>query len=291
MRAYLIMKKLIPTFILLVFLAPVLFAQNPVTNTVQAGPAKAKESEPKIGEKVYLTEPIGGPMVSVPAGEFFMGCNEGADKECYKNEKPYHRVYLDAYYIDKYELTNMEYTKCIGAGGCKEPKWGNWHRDLSWENHPVVGITWIQAEAYCKWAGKRLPTEAEWEKAAKGTDGRIYPWGDEAGTCEYAILFEDRKAGCGRNSTWPVGSKPKGASPYGVMDMAGNVFEWVSDWYDGKYYKNSPASNPSGPMSGGDRVWRGGSWYQYNYPTSRRSHSKPDSFGQEIGFRCARDAK
>jgi formylglycine-generating enzyme required for sulfatase activity len=261
-----------------------------------ADPGGDKETEVS-GKK---DEPV--PMVLIPAGEFMMGCNSSMDNQCASDEKPYHRAYLDKYYIDKYEVTNAEYRRCVAAGSCKELKWTDRYRDLSWDNHPVVGVNWFHADNYCGWAGKRLPTEAEWEKAARGKDGRLYPWGGETATCDYAVIYQylGRKFifskysyGCDRSSNWPVGSKPDGASPYGLMDMAGNVGEWVNDWHGGDYYRNSPAQNPSGPASGKYRVWRGGSWYSDSYAAraSSRFKGKPAYISEDLGFRCARDAK
>ena len=160
-------------------------------------------------------------MVSVPAGEFWMGCNEQADKRCNFDEKPYHKVYLDAYYIDKYEVTQSEYNECVTTDKCP----ANRKKDgFTGDRQPVIGVSWEDADTYCKWAGKRLPTEAEWEKAARGTDGRVYPWGNS---------FDPTRANYAGalGKTSEVGSYPSGASPYGALNMAGNVWEWVADWY------------------------------------------------------------
>jgi len=255
-------------------------------------------SEPQPGKEVHPEGAKGGPMVIIPAGEFMMGCNESVDNQCGSDEKPYHRVYLDAYYIDKHEVTVAEYRKCVNAGGCKDPDTGqycNWGQS-GHESHPINCVDWNQAQDYCSWAGKRLPTEAEWEKAARGTDGRKYPWGNETASCQYAVMSEGG-GGCGRNFTWPVCSKTQGNSPYGLCDMAGNVWEWVSDWYDEDYYGSSPSQNPQGPSTGQLRVLRGGSWSFYNpgdlrasyrvrhVPTVRRSR-----YGL-VGFRCVRRVK
>ena len=237
--------------------------------------AAAKESHPP-GTK-------GGPMILIPAGEFGMGCNAQMDSSCYENEKPYHKIYLDAYDIDKYEVTQTEYGQCVSAGKCKDNKKVE---GFSGDHQPVMGVNWEDAEGYCQWAGKRLPTEAEWEKAARGTDGRIYPWGNQASNCNLANI-----SGCG-SATKAVGSYPSGASPYGVMDLAGNVWEWVNDRYDRYYYANSPSRNPSGPSSGSTMVLRGGSW-DYNAKLLRASargaeFSGGRSFSLGYGFRCAR---
>jgi len=194
-------------------------------------------------------------MVLIPAGEFQMGSNESDD------EKPIHTVYLDAFYIDKYEVTNAQYKKFMDAKGYKAP--GYWNDPkYNAPNHPVVGVTWNDAKAYADWAGKRLPTEAEWEKAARGgVTGKKYVWGDEWPPPNKAGNFDNSITKDGYTYTAPVGSfKPNG---YGLYDMAGNVWEWCADWYDNNYYFTSTKSNPAGPSSGTYHVCRGGSWYYY----------------------------
>ncbi|MDE3089110.1 MAG: SUMF1/EgtB/PvdO family nonheme iron enzyme, partial [Chloroflexota bacterium] len=187
------------------------------------------------------------PMVYVPAGEFTMGSND------YDWEKPPHTVYLDGFWIDKYEVTNALYKKCVDSGTCKVADMGEY--DPSGKpNRPVVQVTWYDANTFCQWAGKRLPTEAEWEKAARGTDARTWPWGNDWNPSKL------NSWDAGPHTTTDVGTYPQGASPYGALDMAGNVWEWVADWYSSNYYANSPKNNPKGPDSGGYRVMRGGSW-------------------------------
>jgi len=237
---------------------------------------------------------IRGDMVMVPAGEFMMGCNSKVDKQCAEaeDEKPYHKVYLDAFYIDKFEVTVQQYGACVQAGNCSNPNTGgacNWGVSGR-ETHPINCIDWNQADTFCKWAGKRLPTEAEWEKAARGTDGRKYPWGNREASCSYAVMWENGQSGCGKNSTWPVGSKPSGASPYGAMDMAGNVWEWVADWYGANYYQSSPRSNPTDTASGTGRVLRGGGWDDSPLilRPSLRLRFDPSSRSDFLGVRCAR---
>ena len=220
-------------------------------------------------------------MVYVPAGEFIMGSDEGDS-----DEQPLHTVYLDAFYADKTEVTNAQYRKCVEAGGCDTPVKTTYYDNADYTQHPVVYVSWNDADAYCRWAGKRLPTEAEWEKAARGADGRTYPWG-EGIDCDHAQYSE-----CG-GGTMPVGSKPKGASPYGALDMVGNVWEWVADWYDSNYYIQSPERNPPGPDSGEGRVLRGGSWHsnqRFTYCAYRVCNVPRHSYFY-VGFRCARDSQ
>jgi len=208
-------------------------------------------AEANIGDT--WTRPADGMvMVYVPAGEFLTGSGD-ADSQAFNNEKLQHTVYLDGYWIDRTEVTNAQYRKCVEAGACQEP--GCWGVEtLDAPDQPVVCVSWDDALAYAAWAGGRLPTEAEWEKAARGTDGRIYPWGNSAPNCGKANYSD-----CTRRPT-VVGSCPIGASPYGALDMAGNVWEWVADRYGAEYYARSPARNPQGPDAGDQRVLRGGAF-------------------------------
>ena len=186
-------------------------------------------------------------MHHVPEGEFTMGHDESA----FAPERPAHIVFLDAYWIDRYEVNNAQYRLCVDQGVCAAPKaWDdvNFNADAQ----PAI-VDWEGARAYCEWAGGRLPTEAEWEKAARGTDERIWPWGNEF-VANRANLSSDED---GYGHTAPVGSFPEDTSPYGLLDVAGNAAEWVSDWFDREYYGRSPASNPTGPASGDQRVHRG----------------------------------
>lgn len=227
-------------------------------------------------------------MVLIPKGEFMMGSSEHADEA-------QHRVVLDGYLIDKYETSNARYKEFMKATGHPAPAYWDDPR-LSKPEQPVVGVSWTDASAFCKWDGKRLPTEAEWERAAKGPDGdRHYPWGHH---------LDSKKANYGQNvgHTMPVDSYPEGVSGFGVYNMAGNVFEWVADWYAPKYYKESMALNPQGPDKGYNfanqgavRVLRGGSWLapETSLHTSHRFWNQPDnnSYGVGLGFRCAKSVK
>jgi formylglycine-generating enzyme required for sulfatase activity len=200
-------------------------------------------------------------------------------------EQPVHTVYLDAFYIDKTEVTNAQYRECVEVGACGAPS-GSYYDNALYAQHPVVWVNWNEANNYCRWAGKRLPTEAEWEKACRGTDGRTYPWG-EGIDCGYA-----QYADCA-GKTLLVGSRPKGASPYGALDMAGNVWEWVADRYDLDYYSQSPERNPPGPDSGERRVIRGGSLEDNEYLArcANRYWYYPGHGLNDVGFRCARGSQ
>ena len=248
-----------------------------------------------------------GSMLPIPAGTFQMGCDpeNNAGVSCYSQNGSgpvLHPVYLDPYQIDKYEVTNGSYAQCVAAGVCSvpysfsSPTRPSYYGNPEFADYPVMNIVWGQAGDYCKWAGKRLPTEAEWEKAARGSAGTpIYPWGDESPTCALADFGGSQ--GC-VGDTSAVGSHPSGASPYGAQDMVGNVSEWVADWWDSDYFLFSSANNPLGPVTGDYKVYRGGDWNGSNLGVATRIdpdpnlllytlNPEPDSF---IGFRCAASA-
>jgi formylglycine-generating enzyme required for sulfatase activity len=223
----------------------------------------------------------GGGMVMVPAGAFMRGCNGSIDTGCNPDENPYRRIELGAFSIDVSEVTNGMFLRCREAGACSG---GPATISAANESEPVANSDWATAVAYCTWAGKRLPTEAEWEKAARGTDGRRYPWGNDEPTCERANLGK-----CGQVVA-RAGERPSGASPYGALDMAGNLMEWVADDYDAGYYAVAPERDPGGPQNGGSKLLRGGAFVGSDV-SARTSNRYPNPPAEPLrfgGFRCAR---
>ena len=231
------------------------------------------------------------PMVEIPEGEFWMGCNESVDEGCEDDEYPYHVVNVPEFEIDITEVTVGQYRSCVDDDACLQaPSWSEHCNNIGneREDYPVNCLTWSIAEGYCQWSGKRLCSESEWEKAARGTDGRIYPWGNEEATCERAVM-NDSGVGCGTGHSWSVASKPPGT--YGLYDMVGNVSEWVADDYHNNYEAH-PTDGSVWTTGSDDRAVRGGNFenasvylraserfYQWNGPT----------FDYEIGVRCCRD--
>ena len=254
------------------------------------------------GTQTFTTQvsPVDGmSMVLVPEGEFTMGSDEGG-----MAEGPAHRVFLDAYWIDQTEVTNGMFVDFLNEEGDLQEEGVNWfdlgdsnvrihltNNRLPWivdqgmQDYPVTEVTWFGARAYCEWAGRRLPSEAEWEKAARGTDGRTYPWGEEL---DCSMANYDYCTGGGIKLT-RVGSYPAGASPCGALDMIGNVWEFTADWYSSDYYAVSPADNPQGPQAGEVRVVRGGSYQdpQENVHSFSRYWYSPTGNNDYLGFRCA----
>lgn len=244
-------------------------------------------------------------MVYIPAGEFLQGAAD--DPAAADDEFPQRSVYMKAYWIDQTEVTNAMYARFLNRAGNQKEQgffWadalsssqdirladGEWVVSPGLEDHPVREVTWFGAQAYCQWAGRGLPTEAEWEKAARGTDGRIYPWGNSQPGCETA----NYDAGCFLRVTTVIGSWPLSHSPYDVYDMAGNVWEWTADWFQADYYVTASSLNPTGSESGTEKVIRGGSYFPHDYAghirASNRESYRPTSSGPNVGFRCALDA-
>jgi len=264
-------------------------------DTGVAAPTSAPEVTvaPTLGAGSSVTRAADGMIeMYVPAGEFSMG----NDSSSFEREIPAHTVELDAYWIDQTEVTNAMYATCVAADGCAEPKdtksftYPEYFANPDFDDYPVVYVSWDMANEYCAWAGGgRLPTEAEWEKAARGTDGRYYPW---AGSdTEAPITCDKTNWGNCIGDTSPVGSYEAGKSPYGLYDVAGNVWEWVSDWYDEFYYQKSVSINPPGPGTGKERGLRGGAFdsLESKVRPSYRFSANPLAADYYIGFRCARD--
>ena len=250
--------------------------------------------------ETLTTDKDSATMVYVPAGEFLMGTSD-ADIEQYKvlfplrkisrfdNERPQRTVFVDAFYIDRTEVTNRQYKQFLAETGY-EPKHYLDYLPYNAPDLPATVLEWEDAVAYTEWAGKRLPTEAEWEKAARGTDGRFWPWGNE---WDATKLSGNDGTGLkdGYKETAPVAQFPQGASPYGALDMAGNLWEWVSDWYEADYYRNNPSNvNPRGPETGDGHVLKGGGWAE-NLDFTRCASRLGGNPGSLLrGFRCAMDA-
>jgi eukaryotic-like serine/threonine-protein kinase len=257
----------------------------------------------KLQIKTQVSLMDGMTLVYVPEGAFQMGITDDEYKKAVQlctadgtnqnkceasiiDEKPRHTVWLDAFWMDQTEITNGMYMKCVDAGICQPPQKTHSNNQLDYygakqfEAYPVIYIDWNQANKYCLWAGRRLPTEAEWEKAARGIDGRLYPWGE--------VIDSNKGNFLGRDTT-RVGIFPQGASPYGALDMAGNVWQWVADWYVSSYYTESVERNPQGPPTGGCRVIRGGSWNANSLTlrSANRYCMDPAQAEGVIGFRCA----
>jgi len=233
----------------------------------------------------------GGPMAAIPAGCFDMGDPFG---EGSPDELPVHEVCISAFQMDVHEVTNAEYAECVAGGGCTSPvdsssaTRATYYGDPAYGDFPVIWVNWSQAEQYCTWAGKRLPTEAEWEYAARGgLAGKRYPWGDAAGGAD--ANYRDSGDPWDNDTSRGEHYAPNG---YGLYDMAGNAYEWVNDWYKSDYYSESPTHDPAGPASGTSRVMRGGSWtaptFYLRMADRGRVYIPPFSVEDHVGFRCAR---
>jgi formylglycine-generating enzyme required for sulfatase activity len=239
----------------------------------------------------------GAPLRLIPGGEFLMGTSLST-RDGARDEYPERRIFLNAFYMDVFEVTNGRYLAFTKAAGHRTPEhprdknltlWRGATVPDAFKDHPVVNVAWSDAAAYCAWAGRRLPTEAEWERAARGTTGRRFPWGDMEPTRTLANYLNQWRNGAGLE---PVGSHPQGASAEGVQDLQGNVWEWVADWYDPSYYATGPSRNPKGPDEGTRKVIRGSGW-ESEAPLLRSAHrlsSDPANRNHSLGFRCAMDA-
>lgn len=282
--------------LLLVACGPSNPAPTPGTPTPARSTPEPVQPPPADSPGEFWLHPIDEmPMVYVPAGLFILG-SASAGNLSDTSESPTRTIHLDAYWIDLTEVTNGMFALCVLEGGCTPPDLGisltrsDYYANPSYGEFPVVNITWQQAADYCAWAGRRLPTEAEWEKAARGTDGRTYPWGEEPPSCEL-LMFGDPGPGkdaCGEDLA-RVGSHPLGASPYGALDMAGNAWEWVADWYSPDAYETLADSNPTGPSSGEGRVLRGGGFSDgaSAVRSANRHQTAPENPSYLVSFRCA----
>jgi formylglycine-generating enzyme required for sulfatase activity len=263
---------------------------EPPTQAPTEAPTASPTDEPVPGlppadaslGDTWIRPADGMAMVYVPGGTFQMGSDE-ADPVADANEFPQHAVALDGYWVDQTEVSNAQYERCVDDGVCRQSGLAE-DEDYAGPDHPVETVSWHDAMAFCEWAGGMLPTEAEWEYAARGPEGHIYPWGDDAPTPELCN-FDNTIIG-----TTAVGSYQAGASWCGALDMAGNAYEWVADWYDAGYYAESPADNPTGPETGDHKVLRGGSWGSDEVgvrAADRSYHLPPDHIYGGVGFRCA----
>lgn len=278
--------KLVFLFVLLACAAmPIIAILRGTTITPYEKPASETSVEVEsMAESTPGEDPISAEMVTIPAGPFVRGTESGGF-----DERPQRTIHLDAFSIDRYEVTNHQYQQFVLATGHRKPglpaRYAKSGGRMKGTNQPVVYVSWDDATEYCRWIGKRLPTEAEWEKAMRGGDGRLWPWGnrEQANGANWARVQD------GYEVSAPVGSFQDDKSPYGVMDGAGNVIEWVDDWYAETYYKGSPDQNPPSPEYGTYRVLRGGSYTTTGGDVRITSRSKmmPDFRDETIGFRCA----
>ena len=309
--------SLIPNPVIAVTLTPPV-AASPTAPTSSPAPSPSPE-----GPKPVIVDDKGVNMVLIPAGEFTMGNSmEQSLTECirlfpkdsatnckeeyFADETPSHKVYLDSYYFDKYEVTNILYKACVEAGACQPPSktasetHESYYGETEFNEYPVIWVNWNMAQTYCEWRGARLPTEAEWEKAARGISSLNYPWGNayeglKANSCDINCprKFANKSFADGFDEVAPVTSFPDGASSFGIFNMSGNVSEWVFDWYSPGYYTltNENGKNPHGPAIGEEHVFRGGSWSRFpiNLRLVTRSKKEPGFMASDLGFRCASD--
>jgi formylglycine-generating enzyme required for sulfatase activity len=275
------------------------------TNTIQpdpsltttTAPTKTYTLIPTLIPSVTITpiptivNPLdGAALINIPAGKFSMGSDPDSDPYFWGAEAPIHEVFITEYYVYMLEVTNAQYAKCVTEHQCPRPQQiysrtrREYYGNPRFDAYPVVYVTYQMAASYCVWAGGRLPSEAEWEKAARSTDGRLFPWGSALPSADLANYN-----GTGVGDTNSVGSYPSGASPYGVLDMGGNVLEWTYDLFDKGYYSYSQLDNPFGPSTGSSRVIRGGSWTSGfdGLRTVARASLRPEQSAEMVGFRCA----
>ena len=302
------MKKLLPIFVAAILFISACQLGNsgpetiaiPEANATLTAIAPGQSDENAKAGSTRVSPADGMIEVFVPAGVFTMG---GVDPRAPENEKPAHQVSMPGFWIDKVEVTNAMYALCVKSGACRLPQEfhsdsrDKYYGDSQFSDYPVIYVTWLQAKTYCEWAGRRLPTEAEWERAARGDDTRVYPWGDQipdASRANFSNLIGD---------TANVGNSSAGISPFGVLDMSGNVAEWVNDIYSDTYYTSSLSTNPQGPGGNSNtRVVRGGTYQdaEVDIRVSKRSSvlgSDPNAlidstewlgtFSPKIGFRCS----
>ncbi len=272
-----------------------------------AAPPPRKTAAPSAATRSVTSAPViqpGPNQVAIAAGEVWMGGDRANDGDCRDDEIPGRSVTVAGFFIDRTEVTVFAYAECVVEGRCSDRRVNgyagkdkrfapstrcNWQQPGR-ELHPMNCVSYPQAGGYCEYLGLRLPTEAEWERAARGDDRRLFPWGNQAANCVRAVMADENDHGCGRRTTWPAGSKGNDMSPFGVLDMAGNLREWVADWYAADFYRTGPKRNPKGPAQGSRRVTRGGSWgspaMRY-LRTSARYAERPSQRSRYMGFRCA----
>ena len=303
------MSRKILSVLLLMFLlsgcimqTPLETAQPVVEEEVEDVPAEVTEpiiedSGEPVAEPIAFVLPEG--MVLIPATKYTMGCDPEHNNgfNCPSDELPQHEVSLSAFAIDIFEVTNVQYAECVAADGCLPPiatasqARVDYYENPEYANFPMINVKWEEAQAYCRWAGKRLPTEAEWELAARGTTPKAYSWGDEAPDCTKTNIYHDASMSTCVGDTVAVGSYPDGASEFGVMDMTGNVWEWVADSYIADFYGVSPIDNPQAEEANQVYTVRGGGWAA-NWLTARvtsRAYDLNFYSGVDLGFRCAVD--
>ena len=281
---------------------------HPTATIIDSGPLPRLQAE----SLTWVSPSDGMKLIGIPAGGFWMGSGTD-DVYAEPDEWPLRRVQLAGYWMDETEVTNAMYARCVSSGACTPPPTAfgafsphAYYGEAEYDDYPVVNVNWEQANQYCTWAGRRMPTEAEWEKAARGLGGYRFPWEwvgvadpERLNFCDQNCNFASHVSGVddGYAETAPVGSYPKGASPYQVLDMAGNVWEWTADWYSATYYKEGPLRDPLGPDTATWRVVRGGSWLDgvrgrtlVYARSANRYYQSPDTARSDIGFRCALSA-